>query len=693
MRPTRRVARIWRTARRWGRAALGSALALGAFAPGAASAEAADQTRASLAALVEVSDIEALAASPNGRLVAYRVHRASLARNSYTLEWHVADLTTGATRRVADGGAPIYNDGLIEGEPPVWSPDGRFLYFRSLVGDAIGVWRAAADGSGGALVVGGDADIESLSASQDGAALSYVTGPTRAAIVAAELREYDDGILVDASVDMAQTLFRGGFVHGRLASQRLIGRWYSRDGLLWRAPRTRHRLDLATLAPGPTEPVAAPSVEAMSATTRSPALTAIARSGAIATASGPQLERTLEARDADGTRRVCASVACRGAPIVALAWRPNAAEVVFTTRDRHYRQSLYAWTVRTGRVRLLVRGAGLLTGGRLPHLPCAMAATGAVCVAAGGASPPRLEYIPFDGGVTTVLADPNAALRGRFEARTEYLEWRLADGRVASATIFIPTNLGGRRAPLFLTYYYCDGFLRGGVGDEFPLLPMAEAGFVVGCLNTVPFRDWGDGVDRYRAAQASVEGLIPRLERRGLIDPTRIGMGGFSAGSEAAMWIAMNTRLLAAAAIASPPYEPSAYWMGAMRGRDNPKVMREFMQAGAPDEDPERWRTIAPALNVERITAPLLIQLPAQEIRHSAELYARLSNTRTPVEMFAFVDEAHVRLQPRHRLAAYRRDLDWFRYWLDNRVDPDPARAEQYRRWDALRRRQGSAAE
>jgi hypothetical protein len=45
----------------------------------------------------------------------------------------------------------------------------------------------------------------------------------------------------------------------------------------------------------------------------------------------------------------------------------------------------------------------------------------------------------------------------------------------------------------------------------------------------------------------------------------------------------------------------------------------------------------------------------------------------------------HVRNQPRHRLEIYDRNLDWFRFWLKDEEDPDPRKAEQYRRWNQLR--------
>ncbi len=164
-------------------------------------------------------------------------------------------------------------------------------------------------------------------------------------------------------------------------------------------------------------------------------------------------------------------------------------------------------------------------------------------------------------------------------------------------------------------------------------------------------------------------------------------------GSEATMWVAMNSKLLAAAAVVSAQYEPTDYWMEAMRGSHIPQEMKEFQQAGAPDQDPERWKLISPALNTDRIKAPLLMQMSEQEFRGGMELFSRLSNTTTPVEMYAFPDEAHIKLQPRHQFAIYRRNLDWFRYWLEDYVDPDPALSAQYRRWDLLRRRRQASAE
>ncbi|MDF1835794.1 MAG: hypothetical protein P1U62_13075, partial [Alteraurantiacibacter sp. bin_em_oilr2.035] len=46
--------------------------------------------------------------------------------------------------------------------------------------------------------------------------------------------------------------------------------------------------------------------------------------------------------------------------------------------------------------------------------------------------------------------------------------------------------------------------------------------------------------------------------------------------------------------------------------------------------------------------------------------------------------ETHVKWQPAHRQAIYERSVEWFEFWLMDRINCDPARAQQYRRWSAM---------
>jgi len=65
--------------------------------------------------------------------------------------------------------------------------------------------------------------------------------------------------------------------------------------------------------------------------------------------------------------------------------------------------------------------------------------------------------------------------------------------------------------------------------------------------------------------------------------------------------------------------------------------------------------------------------------------FVPLQDAGRPAEMVVFPDEYHVKWQPAHRLAIYNRNLDWFRFWLQDYEDPDPAKTEQYTRWRKFR--------
>lgn len=637
--------------------------------------------------LVEVTDFSGLSASPDGQFVAFRTERADIERNSYELRWHVVDTSIGDVREVGNGGLPIYADpGAIQEAKALWLPNGDAIVFPALIDGAIGVWKAAVDGSSMTPLIVRDADIESLSLSAGGKALLYKVGPSREEIRRAEVREYDSGILVDSSVDLAQNLFRGGSINGRMATQRLVGYWYVRSGLLWRSPRQQRRFELSTGideavgAPEPMPPFQTPPITA-AASARSDA-------GDLAEASwdGESGSVTVQLNGSP-TRVRCQTALCATGRVSALAWRPGTKQLMITFRDRHRRQSLYLWDFVSGELRPVVQSDGLLSGDRRGMVPCTLTTSAAFCVVAGAASPPRLERIDLESGARTVLYDPNAALRSAYSPSVEHLTWKTSSGTAVAGTLLTPAGTEVRSAPLFINYYYCDGFLRGGEGDEWPIPSLLDAGFLVACVNVVPMKGPQDGVANYRMGLDAVDSLITLLDQRGLIDRRRVGMGGLSFGSEVAMWTAMNSKLLAAVSIASGQSEPTKYWMDSMPGSDRAKASRAVWGLGRPEETPSRWKLVSPALNSEKIRAPILFQLPEQEARMIPELYARLSLAAVPTELYAFPDEAHFKLQPRHRLAVYERNLDWFRYWLQDHRDPDRTKAEQYRRWDALKAR------
>src|SRR3546814_20212836 len=103
------------------------------------------------------------------------------------------------------------------------------------------------------------------------------------------------------------------------------------------------------------------------------------------------------------------------------------------------------------------------------------------------------------------------------------------------------------------------------------------------------------------------------------------------------LWTATNSDLLKAVSIASVQMEPAYYWFNARPGRETfAENVRKTWGAGSPDETPELWKTLYPALNVDRIHAPILMQFPEQDARLSIRSEERrvgqewVSTSRSP---------------------------------------------------------------
>jgi len=70
------------------------------------------------------------------------------------------------------------------------------------------------------------------------------------------------------------------------------------------------------------------------------------------------------------------------------------------------------------------------------------------------------------------------------------------------------------------------------------------------------------------------------------------------------------------------------------------------------------------------------------------EPYAGLHYLQKPVDLIMLKTDEHVLTNPAVRLASQGGSVDWFRFWLQDYEDPDPAKAGQNARWRELRKLQ-----
>jgi dipeptidyl aminopeptidase/acylaminoacyl peptidase len=655
--------------------------------------------------LLEVVDIGNPVISPDGRRVAFRLEQASVEHNRYDTAWYVQRLDgRSQPLRVADGGIPLreYASGVVKPAPALWSPDGRWIYYRALIDGAVAVWRAAADGSDAHAVTGDVADVRDFTLVHDGGAVVYSVGATREEVIRAEREEHDQGIRLDQQVFVGAGLFRSSQLEGRPATQRFVGDWFSTGPLLAEVPdrwkiveadgstgregRPSERPPAgrggagATLHPEPWRMAVHPDDGRIATLTRT--------GSAPDLVNKPDVELAVQRASGRGPLVRCRDELCKGVAIFDVQWRPRSDEVLFTVVDRDHgrARSIRSWNVVTGAVRRIVDSRGLLEGSsqRPRDIPCASTFGTLVCVSAEADRPPRLERIDLEAGERHVLFDPNAALAADMEATATatLIRWKDSRGRMFSGYLFDAFRPGAPAPPLFVTFYTCEGFLRGGVGDEWPLATLAEVGISALCINGLPGQRT-DITEHYGQGLLAVESVVEQLAGEGRIDGSRVGMGGLSYGNEAAMWTAMQSDLLTAVSSASPSITPTWYLFNSLRPGFRESVDR-LWQLGAPTETPERWRMISPAYNLDRIRAPILFQLAEQEYLMALD-YALPLLQAGRADAYVFPNEPHIKVQPRHKLAVYRRNLAWFRFWLQGHEDTHPSWAAQYAHWREIR--------
>ncbi len=652
--------------------------------------------------LLEVVDFSPPVLSPDGKKVAFRTEQASVERNTYDAFWYVQEVGgegRAMPRRIADGGVVLRDiAGLSLPVTPVWSPDGRWIYYRASVDGRVDAWRAAVDGTGAVALTRDAADIRDFRLVDDGRTLQYSVGATRVEVADAELGEYDAGIRIDPTVPLGQGLFRSGRIDGVPATQRFMHGSLARGRLLADMPDRWKAMDLTT---GERREIAGPATELHASSGGNhdaPWKQARSSDGwtAVLTRGGDQQNLLLKpdvvlsahAPDGDLTL-VCGVSLCTGKQITDLQWRPDHREVLYTVTDpdEGRAQSIFRWDVQSNIVRPVVRTRGLVNGGRAQYSPCGISPSTLVCVTADANQPPRLERIDLETGERQVLFEPNARLAQEM-ARSQtvrLLRWQGRDGQFFTGQFYPARGTAGEAAPLFVNYYQCTGFVRGGVGDEWPFASLAEHGIAALCINQAPYVR--TPADRYDAAISAVAGAVRLLSARDLVDCTRVGMGGLSFGSEVTLWTLMNSRLLAAASISTPSLSSTYYLFSSYAGSPLEEMLKQNWGLGAPQETPERWHALAPQFHLGSVSAPVLFQMSEQEYLSALD-YAIDMLGEGMADMYVFPDEPHQKFQPRHKLAVYQRNLDWFRFWLQSVEDPDPSKKDQYAHWQGMRMHQ-----
>lgn len=310
-----------------------------------------------------------------------------------------------------------------------------------------------------------------------------------------------------------------------------------------------------------------------------------------------------------------------------------------------------------------------LTGGTRTVIDFAASSQGRIAVLEGTANAPNaLRTVEPQ---ERVLADHNGWLAARRLAETQEVAFASADG-TAIHGLFVPAQPGsfpeGARPPLVVR-------VHGGPVSQFAHEFMAEwqvlsaQGYSV--LGVNPRGSSGRGFDFARALHADWGNLdvadlkagIDHVVSRGLVDPDRIGIGGWSYGGMLTNYmIASEPRLKAAVSGAGVSYIPGLW------GID--QYIREYdLELGKPWENPAAWARVSyPFLKPQPIRTPTLFLCAGEDqnvpCAGSEQMYQVLKSRDVPTRLVVYPGESHGLSVPSYKADRMSRTLEWYDRYL-----------------------------
>jgi dipeptidyl aminopeptidase/acylaminoacyl peptidase len=282
----------------------------------------------------------------------------------------------------------------------------------------------------------------------------------------------------------------------------------------------------------------------------------------------------------------------------------------------------------------------------------------------------KLENIFLhDGGAGHPLAHVNDEFSAEVAmARWEKFTYKSNDGTDIDGWIIYPTDYqAGKQYPLMLEIH---GGPHGAYGPGFNFMGQlfAARGYAVLFTNPRGSTTYGQdftcaidknwGVVDYADLMAGVDAVIDR----GLADPQRLFVQGWSFGGYMTCWIVTQTgRFRAACGGASVTNLLSDYGVADILWAD------EWEYGGQPWKDAGHLLAKSPLTHVEKVTTPLLLLHGESDMRvyttQSDEFYAALKRLEKNVVMVRYPGEFHGLRRPLHRVDRYERTLAWFEHY------------------------------
>jgi len=604
--------------------------------------------------LLQMRRVAGLQISPDGASIAFVLVQAVSATNSYRSGLFVlSTISKQAVTELGTAGPPEFDSsGQLLSVPPQWSPDSKYLTLRFSFNGVRQIARWSSAGGPPQQLTHSENDILAYEWAKGDRELIYRTiAPIDAAAVRASAQT---GLVFDGSIRASRAKPVTELIRER--QTRKIEWWkYSVD-----TNQTR-QLTAAEIKAQQSTQHFPPSERDVYLTKRSPDGKALAY---IRRLQRPQDLKyygwTLNYQDDGGRKQTL--IPATNEFISDFRWSITGKKIYFAkVSDRL--AGLFEVPVAGGAIKQISQSLEQLSNFSFDSNEKLVA-----CITENTTRPPNIAVIQLNDGHVSTLTDLNPELETLALSVPTRLDWSNKYGDSSFGYLFKPVDFeAGKRYPLIITTYTAGGFLSGGTGDEFPIPVFAAHGFLVLAFNAPDRRPANPGDFRtqmltWSSPLSSLEVIVQRLVREGLVDPERVGLTGLSYGAEITQFAITHSSIFAAAATGGwSARDPIFYYLTYDGWR---RIFKDWMGGGPEGSVGWKWKQLSPALNVTFLTSPLLVQAAESEYLSGLQFYIALKEHEVPVELIVYPNEGHIKNQPAHKLIVYERNLAWFKFWL-----------------------------
>ena len=639
--------------------------------------------------------------SPDGRRVAYERQQTDWKENAYLTQIFVADASSGGSFQLTRG--------KKASSGPQWSPDGRWIAFfaeRDAVApaeeaegggkpDPRQIWLISPRGGEAWPLTAHGARIDSFAWSKDGRSIAF-TAPVPEAKPRKDRKEkYGDYEVVEGDFDQNQlwTIDVGAAEQdGRPARARRLAPdarrnvtafdWspdstriafaatpspllsFSGDSDLYLVDRARPEEARAIVTlPGPDErPTFSPDGRELAFETALGEPYHYYANEHVATVRLDEVEKKPARAAADVSDRTASFD--EDASLV--AWGP---------------EGIYIWGFRRTSSHLLrIPPSGALTPVSAPDRLAIGGVTfakdfkTAAFVLSSDRHLPEIAVSAVDPFQPRTLTDMTAQAAGWTLGPVELVRWNSTDGAEIEGVLHKPADFqAGKRYPLLVVIH------GGPTGISRPLMSPGNRYYPVeiflskGALVLEPnYRGSAGYGGAFRALNvrnlgvgdmADVMGGVDALITRGLADPQRLGVMGWSQGGYISAFLATHTDRFKAISVGAGISD----WMTYYVNTDITPFTRQYLHA-TPWDDPDVYARTSPITTIRQARTPTLIQHGEADKRvpipNGYELYRGLRDQNVPARMIVYTGFGHGITKPKSNRAVLQHNLDWFSHYV-----------------------------